>query len=149
MEQVNTYKPGVVNVTESSPFLGSVVNGIPAAPVGKIKLVRVWTVFEFPENFTRTPVVATASERVPAISTPVSNQRPGVSVSEKLTSFVPPSLLTAAGTKAAAAATNRHARIHPFLFELVIADLLYYGQNVVHQLIKQSVAEVVFVHPYR
>jgi len=116
----------VVNVTEFPPFLGSVVNGMLAAPVGKIKLDRVWTVFEFPEKLTRTPGVATASDRVPAISTPVSNQRPGVSVSEKLTWFsAPPSRLKAAGTNADIAARNKDTIIHLFFFEdFLITDLL-------------------------
>src|SRR5262245_39756991 len=112
MLHVNTYSPGVVNVTESPPLRGSVVNGMLAAPVGKTRLDRVWTVFELPEKFTRTPGVATASERVPAMSTPVSNHRPGLSVIEKFTSLLP-----AARTPpdAASPLTNRPARIH-FLF---------------------------------
>src|SRR5262245_55327113 len=99
---------------------------MPAAPVGKTKLDRVWTVFEFPEKFTRTPGVATASERVPAISTPVSNQRPGISVSEKLTRFsAPPSRLKAAGTNAAVAAKSNDMIIHLCFFEdFLIADPL-------------------------
>src|SRR5262245_20957359 len=97
-----------------------------AAPVGKTKLDRVWTVFEFPEKLTRTPGVATASERVPAISTPVSNQRPGISVSEKLTWFSSPlPRLKAAGTKAAIAARSKDTIIHLFFFEdFLIADPL-------------------------
>ena len=87
MLQMKTYSPGVISVTSSPPLRGSVVNGMFAAPLGKSRLVRVWTVFELPENFTRTPGAATASERVPAMSTPVSNQRPGTSVREKLTSL--------------------------------------------------------------
>lgn len=54
--------------------------------------MRVWTVLEFPEKLIFAPGVTTASERVPAISTPVSNQRPGVSVIEKFTSFELPKL---------------------------------------------------------
>jgi hypothetical protein len=42
---------------------------------------------ELPEKFIFVPGVTTASERVPAMSAPVSNQRPGVSVREKFTSF--------------------------------------------------------------
>jgi hypothetical protein len=97
---VNTYSPGVVKVTESPPFLGSVLNGIPAAPVGKIRLVRVWTVLEFPEKFILAPGVTIASDRVPAMSTPVSNQRPGVSVIEKSTSFEPARLPLTGSTNA-------------------------------------------------
>src|SRR5262245_20505702 len=111
MLHVNTYSPGVVSVTESPPFRGSVENGMFAAPAGKIRLVRVWTVFELPENFTRTPGVATASERVPAISVPVSNQRPGVSFSEKFTSF-PLARTTSPGANAANPPMNAQTTTH-------------------------------------
>src|SRR5262245_5329515 len=101
MLHVNTYSPGVVNVTESPPLRGSVVNGMFTAPDGNTRLERVWTVLELPEKFTRTPGVATASDRVPAMVTPVSNHRPGLSVIEKFTSL--PSART---MFAAASATN-------------------------------------------
>src|SRR5215510_5041775 len=106
MLHVNTYKPGVVRVTESPPLRGSVVNGIPAAPAGKTRLDRVCTVFELPEKFTRTPGVATASERVPAMSAPVSNHRPGVSLIVKVTSL-PPSARTASDVANAAHAAMK------------------------------------------
>src|SRR5262249_42338491 len=122
MLQVNTYSPGVVSVTESPPLRGSVVNGMFAAPVGNTRLDRVWTVFEAPEKFTRTPGVATASERVPAISTPVSNHRPGLSVIVKLTSLLSPR--TAFDTaRMASPLTNTHRRIDlRFLARFVIAN---------------------------
>src|SRR5262245_40303354 len=116
MLHVNTYSPGVVNVTESPPLRGSVVNGMFVAPDGKTRLDRVWTVFELPEKFTRTPGVATASERVPAMSTPVSNHRPGLSVIEKFTSLLPPSARMPPDAASAANPTAAtHARI-PVLF---------------------------------
>jgi hypothetical protein len=67
-----------------------------AAPVGKIKLVRVCTVLELPENFTFTPGVAIAIERLPATAVPVSNQRPGLSVNSNLISLSPADTLPAA-----------------------------------------------------
>src|SRR5262245_14763617 len=120
MLHVKTYSPGVVNVTESPPLRGSVVNGMFAAPAGNTRLERVWTVFEFPEKLTRTPGVATASERVPAISTPVSNHRPGLSVIEKLTSL-PPARTTADAARAAKPPTTRQVTSH-FLF-LTCSDI--------------------------
>jgi hypothetical protein len=48
---------------------------------------------ELPEKLIFAPGVTIARERVPAISAPVSNQRPGISVIEKLTSFEPATLL--------------------------------------------------------
>src|SRR5262245_55827596 len=116
MLHVKTYSPGVVNVTSSPPLRGSVVNGMFAAPEGNSRLDRVWTVFELPENFTRTPGVATASERVPAIVTPVSNQRPGLSVIEKFTSLPPSARTTPDAASATSPMAPKHARIHFLLF---------------------------------
>src|SRR5262245_46073950 len=116
MLHVNTYSPGVVKVTESLPLRGSVVNGMLAAPEGKTRLDRVWTVFELPEKFTRTPGVATASERVPAMSTPVSNHRPGLSVIEKFTSLPPEARTTSDAVSAASPPANKQASSHLLFF---------------------------------
>src|SRR5262245_41985813 len=120
MLHVNTYSPGVVKVTESLPLRGSVVNGMFAAPEGKTRLERVWTVFELPEKFTRTPGVATASERVPAMSTPVSNHRPGLSVIEKFTSLPPSARATSDVASAASPPANKHASSHFPSFRLCV-----------------------------
>ena len=94
MLQKKTYKPGVVSVTSSPPSECFVsLCGIPAAPVGKIKLVLVCTVLESPENLTRTPGLAIAIERLPATAFPVSNQRPGLSVNLNSTSLSPAAAL--------------------------------------------------------
>jgi hypothetical protein len=55
------------------------------APVGKIRLLRVWTVLDFPSNRTSVPGVATASDLNPATGPAAFlNQAPGSSVSSKM-----------------------------------------------------------------
>src|SRR5215210_748665 len=57
-----------------------------SAPVGQSRLLAVWTVFVSPATSNRivSPGSATTSERVPAMSTPESNQFPGLSVSSSV-----------------------------------------------------------------